>query len=744
MKVKFGPWGVSILAAAVVAVPAMGAFAAVVVPAGTRVGSLIEVGPIAAENGFPTWYRDSNGATPSATSRLEMCLPKGAVADPYCAAPALPNKQPMPLPLVYPTNYPDEIFYQLATTTVVAPGINLLVEMNVEGAYATGPVIAGDEMVFGRIRIRDTKTGLTPGTIYRVTHPYGIDDITVDDKGDINMTQDVGAAAGAFGNVLGGRVGPFLKWDATAPIAPVGYTGDPAIDHTVVGSPYGTNFVKVEKKVGATWTPVAQKNVFSVQGRYATNSGVDVARATYTAPAAGPASIDVFATSEVDQSIQVGANVPLGLATTTLRGEQGRYFGRLPLAAAPPVGATIDVINAGDKPVATKNVKLTDLVTIASAVYTAGADATVPGSLVVTATSSDEVSVPAPVLSVTGFGVPATTTGAGTALAPAVMTFPVTAPPSMVTVTSSRLGSATIATTAAAAVLDPTLPIAAFTAPLTVVLGQPVLLDAAPSTGGPLTYLWSQVSGPAIPTTVMTTPTLSFTPTVVGPVVMQLVVTGPAPLSPVSVPTTRTITVTPPLPALTAVAGPDQVEKRGDIVTLNGSASLGAQSLAWVQTGGPAVTLSSATAAKPTFVYSVMPLPKAAVGVVNTGYVANNLPLQFTLTVTGVNGATATDTVAVAPLPEAFTGVVARYRINKGDWRVTGLSSISAGQRVTVVLGPLATGKTIGSATVSPTGTFAVAAGSLPDPRVPAPAETKVTILSATGGVATVGMIITP
>jgi hypothetical protein len=72
-------------------------------------------------------------------------------------------------------------------------------------------------------------------------------------------------------------------------------------------------------------------------------------------------------------------------------------------------------------------------------------------------------------------------------------------------------------------------------------------------------------------------------------------------------------------------------------VTLNGSLSVGAQSLAWVQTGGPAVTLSSATAAKPTFTYLVMPLPKAAVGSLNTGYVANNSPLTFTLTATGVD-----------------------------------------------------------------------------------------------------------
>jgi hypothetical protein len=723
MKVKFGRWGVSALVAAVVAVPAIGAFAAVVVPVAPRVGSLTQVGPVSAENGFPVWYRDKNAA--GATSRLELCKPvPPALADPLCPAPFAAN----------------EMFYQLATAPVVAPGINLLVEMNLEAAYATGPVVAGDEMVFGRIRIRDTKTGLAPGTIWRVTHPYGIDEITADAKGAINMTQDVGLTPGAFDAALAGRVGPFLKWDpAVTPLAPAGYTGDPATLHTVIGSPYNTNSVKVERKnLDGSYTLLAQTDKFNVAGRYATNSGVDVARVSYTAPVGGPANIDVFATSEVDQSIQVSANAALGLATTTLRGEQGRYFGRLPLTAAPPVGATIDVVNTTDNPDATKTVKLTDLVTIASATYTGGAvGAPAPANtLVVTASSSDAVN--APVLTVTGYG----PLDAGTASFSGV-----SAPPSMITVTSSRGGSATIATSVGGTAPIATLPVAAFTAPATVSLGQPVALNAAASTGGPLTYAWAQLAGTGaiIPPMDMTTPTLTFTPTALGTYVMQLVVMGPVPPGLVSVPTTRTITVTPPPAVVTAVAGPDQVEKRGDVVTLDSSASVGAQSVAWVQTGGPAMTLSSATAPKPTFTYSVMPLPKAAVGIANTGYVANNLPLTFTLTATGVDGVTtSTDTVVVSPQAESFTGVIARYRTVRGEWRVTGLSSMLAGQRVTVVLGPNASGRTIGSATVSPTGGIFVQAGRLPDPRVPAPDATQVTILSATGGVATVGMTIAP
>jgi hypothetical protein len=722
MKVKFGRWGVSAVAAVVMAIPAAAAFGLPIVPGTPRNGSLIEAGPVATSNGFPTWYRDKDSA--GATSRLELCLPLSpTVPDPLCPAPFLPN----------------EMFYQLANAPVVGTGVNLLVELNLEAAYATGPVIKGNEIVFGRIRMRDKN--VADGTTWRVTHPYGVDEITATAKKGMDMTEDIGLAPGAFGAALAGRVGPFLKWDpAVAPLAPAGYTGDPNSSHTVIGSPYNTNFVKVEQKnLDGTYTLLAQTDQFLVSGRYATNSGVDVPRAVYTQPATGAASIDVFASSEANQSIQVSADASLGFATTTLRSEAGRYFGRLPLtvpAQGLPAGASIEVVNAGDKPVTKKTATLVDLVTISSATYTVGAlGATAPAnSLVVTASSSDAVN--APVLTVTGFGQLVAGTG----------TFPVGAPPSTITVTSSRGGSATIATSIAGATLDATLPMAAFTAPVSVSLGQPVVLDAAASTGGPLTYAWAQLAGTGaiIPAMDMTTPTLTFTPTSVGTYVLQLVVMGPVPPGLVSVPTSATITVTPAAAVLTADAGPAQTAQRGTVVTLDASATLGAQGLAWTQLAGPAVTLSSTTAAKPTFTYPLMPLPTPAVGSLNLFYVPSNLPLTFQVTATGVGGVgTSTATVVVTPRAESVTGVTARYRTS-GDWRVTGTTSILAGQRVTVVLGPDATGRTIGSATVDPAGVFSVRAFAVPDPRVPAPAATQVTVVSATGGIATSGLIITP
>ncbi len=716
-------WGVGVVAAAVVTVPALSALAVEVVPPTPRTGSLIEVGPVGA-NGFPTWYRDKSAD--GSTSRLELCLPLGDVPDPFCAPPV------NPLPLSYPDNFPDENFYQLATSTVVAPGVNTLVEMNLEGAYATGAVIPGDEMVFGRIRIRDK--AVADGTTWRITHPYGIDEITAAGGRGINMTQDVGTTPGAFGGALGSRIGPFLKWDASAPAAPVGYTGDPAIQHKVVGSPYNTNFVRIERKnADGTYTLLKETDLFSVQGRYATNSGVDVARATYSLQADGNGTVDVFASSDAGQSIQVSANTPLGFANTSLVSDGGRYFGRLALTAAHPVaaGATLDVVNAGDRPVATKTVPLTDGVTIASAVFTAGAaGAPAPANtLTVTATSSDALNNPT--LTVDGFNVP---------LVGGTVTIPTVAPPPSITVKSARGGSATIATTVAGAGLAATTPVASFTAPLTMPAGQPVTMDGSASSPAPLTYAWTQTAGPTVTLTGAATSVATFTPAVAGSYTMQLVVTTPTGIA--SVPVTRTITVTPPAPTFVANAGPDQTVQRGKVVTLDSSGTLGAASIAWTQTGGPTMTLSSTTAAKPTFTYKFMPLPTALPGNVNTGYVVTNTPLTFTLTATPVGGgAVKTDTVVISPQAETFSNVVARYRTGTNEWRVTGTTSILAGQRVTIVLGSSVTGKTIGSATVDAAGAFSVRAGAVSDPR--SPAQTLVTVISGTGGVASFPLTIT-
>ncbi len=191
---------------------------------------------------------------------------------------------------------------------------NLLVETNLEGAFATGTPAAGDQIVFARVRIKDVD--VPAGTTWRITHPYGVDVLTADAKKGINSTVDIGVAPGQFSGALAGRVGPFLKWNpADAPAAPAGYIGDPGVLHTVTGSPYGTNYIKVEQKnPDGSWSPVGQwDDQFSLQGRLAVNGGVDVDAATFTGDDNG-GYVDVYASSDAGQSIVVSANATLGTA----------------------------------------------------------------------------------------------------------------------------------------------------------------------------------------------------------------------------------------------------------------------------------------------------------------------------------------------------------------------------------------------------------------------------------------------
>jgi hypothetical protein len=710
-----------VLLAALALVVSGGVAAGVVGPPGVNGPGLQAVGPVSPVDGFPIWYQDNTGV------RLEQC--GVLVADPNC-----PAFGPLPggvgSPISFPTNYTPEAFYQLASVTIpTANAGRAVIALNLEQALPTAA--NGAQITFSRLRvdINNATTNLN----YKVTTPAGVTNVTSTNvpphAGNVFTTVDTGAAPGNFSGALGGHVGPFLKWDPlVAPLAPAGYIGDGFTAHKVVGSPYGTNFVRIEA-TGVNPTPLTdgcptlltahpfadcvETSLFTLQGKIATTAGVVANRATYSRTAAGGGLVDAFASSlpQSTQAITV-ADVPVAPAlgefgTTQLTGSAtaaGNYFARVPYTGVNPP-TTVKVSNIGDVPASSANMPVTDAVT-GTAVYTTGTAgnpaavpplAAIPGSLAITAVSSDAFAPP--VLTASGFApAPALPALPGTPLVLGALTVPVLdAPPAFVTVTSAAGGTVQLPVTVLGAAYAPVPAVSQAGPAQTAAVGQLVTLNGSASTGA-LTFAWTGTdpTGTAIVLAGATTATPTFTATAanLGANVFTLTVTG---LGGTTSTSTVTVTVTAAAAAV-ANAGPNQIGiQRGKTVTLNGSLS-STGSYLWTQVvaaGDPVATLTGATTLQPTFVFPFYKSP------------ANKGPLTFNLKVTSIDGSFANSTVTISPTSDTVVVTRSIYTVAKGTWLSAGTSSVIAGQIVTLHLG-LVTGPVIGSAVVDPTGAFQV------------------------------------
>ena len=679
------PAKVFVLALAALTV-AGGIATAAALPPGTNGPGLATVGPVSATDGFPVWYKDKAGL------RLENCITN---TDPYCPAfGALPDPA---APISFPDNYPDEGFYTLTNANLNTgnAGKALLV-LALEQAFSTGPVLDGDQVTFARLRLKITNA--TDGVDYKFTTPAGVKTLQTSKPGLVFDTEDVGIGGkGDFTGALGGRVGPFLTWDtyptdpALKPVAGADtYVGDGATLHKVKGSPYGTNVFRIEgpginpsptvdacPTVAGPIPDCIETDLFTVQGKLATTSGVTAEQATYSRSAAGAGNIDVYATSETGpQAIEVSdaATASPEFDTTGLVGSNGHFFARVPYVGSVPP-AKVQVSNTGDVPVSTKVIDVVDRVT-GSATYDTDSQL-----LTVHAVSSDTA---APrTLTATGFG--ALTSGT-------LVSDPIDAPPVSVTVTSDAKGSVVLPVEITGGGQTP-LPVVAQAGPdQSVSLGQVVTLDGSASSRAK-TYAWTSADG--ITLTNPTTANPTFTASTLGTFTFNLVVTGPAGPSTASV----TVTVN-PASAAVANAGADQAGiRRGTKVTLDGRASTGAATYAWTQVvapGDPAATLTGANTAQPSFTFPLYKFP------------ANNGALTFNLHVTSPDGSVSDDQVQVAPTNDTVTIAKALYTASKKEWRIDGTSSVLGGQFVTVHLGAL-TGAAIGTPVlVDATGAWSV------------------------------------
>jgi hypothetical protein len=244
------------------------------------------VGPIDGRTGFPLYFSDGAVA-------LELCLdhtpPLDAAGNPVLQVPdptvgLTPTMclGPVPDPTRAPavtddpatTNFGAEAFWWSteaeATPVAGSPETGLLIVMAQEAAFATEDPKAGDQWAFGRLRFRVDDA--VPSARYRFTHPFGVD---IHQAGDTRVfaTSDIGCFATPcdFGLALPGstRILNFLQ--CVSPPPPAGYLGDPNQSCRIAGSPFGTNFFKVERETTpGAWTLVGQTDLFAVSGKITT------------------------------------------------------------------------------------------------------------------------------------------------------------------------------------------------------------------------------------------------------------------------------------------------------------------------------------------------------------------------------------------------------------------------------------------------------------------------------------------
>ena len=368
----------------------------------------VDPGPYTLATGrYPMWSQDHNDLSMelcqsrAASSRVPVSVPPAYM----CTLLPEPGIYDDALPLVFPDNWPPEMFWYLAETSIPAVG-NSGYELDVyvagiEAAFASENPVDGDQQSFARIRIR---VSVPQAGTYVITHPYGVETVNVTTPGRraINITRDIGIGApGNFSGALNGAIGPFLR-GVGGPYTEINpdtgasetYIGDPNLTEQVIGSPFDTNFIRIQGPAGTIET-----NLFTVSGKVLDpreQVAAELERASYRRNADGT-RVEVFAKAPNSATLcfretlaLVPGTPPSPCQFNLLADNNGLFFAEHLSNAAPP---PVIVVTATDPTGATRPTalsrKLSDVVKVTTARYD-----WVNKRLRIEASSSDEVQVP--------------------------------------------------------------------------------------------------------------------------------------------------------------------------------------------------------------------------------------------------------------------------------------------------------------------------------------------------------------
>jgi hypothetical protein len=217
---------------------------------------LAVVGKDDANNGFARWYQDCGNLV------LRPCLDQTFLC--------LTNEPDSGSPISFPDNFPTESYWWRAAASMPTGAGSAQVTMALKGAFSgDGQAVDGNQLSVNLIHIQID--GLTPGEQYTVTHPYGVEVLTANAQGEAEFLDEIGCQIPPcdFSLALGGTVGPFLMWDpAQSPLPPTDFIGDPTVSHSVIGSPFDTNFFRVEgADAGGPGVGLIETAQFSVMGK---------------------------------------------------------------------------------------------------------------------------------------------------------------------------------------------------------------------------------------------------------------------------------------------------------------------------------------------------------------------------------------------------------------------------------------------------------------------------------------------